>query len=223
MASDFNTHGRQTYYRDLKDPQSTYTKAVLESSNLVGSATVEDPNIHRPILDLDFECRLVPSTTKGHYHLYMDGLDITWPKYKVLLVALADAGVISEAYMRESIKKGFTAARLPWVKKEEDDINSAEPDGIVKLISNEQDWVNNFKLLQPVLEDVYVSEYLTTAERKRYHQAVDKQEWRKVASWLHKAWFSLPDSESIQHMPAFHRFCDLCSETWVFGNEKEKE
>lgn len=29
---------------------------------------------HSPVLDIDFPARLLPSTTEGHFHSYLDGL-----------------------------------------------------------------------------------------------------------------------------------------------------
>jgi len=73
--------------------------------------------VHRPVLDLDFPAQLVPSSTPGHFHLYLD-LEVPHAKYMTLLGALADAGVIEPGYCGASQERGYTAVRLPWVKKE---------------------------------------------------------------------------------------------------------
>lgn len=73
---------------------------------------------HSPVLDIDFPARLVPSTTEGHFHLYLDGLTMRWETYAKLLEALAEAGVIEDGYAGASISRESTYVRLPHVRKE---------------------------------------------------------------------------------------------------------
>jgi hypothetical protein len=73
---------------------------------------------HKVILDIDLRARLIPSSTPGHFHLYIDK-EISWDRYIVLMHALSDAGIVEPGYVGASIARGYTAARLPWVKKGE--------------------------------------------------------------------------------------------------------
>ncbi len=75
-------------------------------------------SLHSPVLDIDFPARLVPSSTPGHFHLYLDGLSMTWLDYEKLLTALAAAGVVQEGYVHASIARKATAVRVPGCKKE---------------------------------------------------------------------------------------------------------
>lgn len=79
------------------------------------SSEVSD-NRHWPVIDIDYPAALVPSTTPGHFHLYLDR-DVEWSKYRKVLEALADAGLIQDGFMRASVKRRKTYVRLPWVKK----------------------------------------------------------------------------------------------------------
>lgn len=72
---------------------------------------------HALLLDLDVPAYLVPSTTPGHSHLYVD-VAINEDDYFELLDMLADCGVIEEGYAIASKRKGGTFLRLPWVKKQ---------------------------------------------------------------------------------------------------------
>lgn len=72
---------------------------------------------HRPVLDIDFPVHVVPSSTPGHYHLYLDK-PLPWPRYRRLLEALADAGIIEPGYARVSIARRYTSVRLPWIRKD---------------------------------------------------------------------------------------------------------
>lgn len=72
---------------------------------------------HTVMLDLDVPVRLVPSSTTGHWHLYID-VAMPWWRYRRLLRALKTAGIIEPGYYSVSVARKHTALRLPWVKKE---------------------------------------------------------------------------------------------------------
>ena len=71
---------------------------------------------HYPCIDIDIPVRLVPSSTPGHSHLYVDE-PITWGTYKRLLVALAEAGIVERGYLNASVAQGGTTVRMPHIKK----------------------------------------------------------------------------------------------------------
>lgn len=91
-----------------------------------GDVTVEDAEVvtswlvgtklHGPVLDIDIPHELVPSTTPGHSHLYLD-VKVSWRKYKRLLKALAAAGVVEPGYVKASLRRKHTAVRVPWLAK----------------------------------------------------------------------------------------------------------
>jgi hypothetical protein len=74
---------------------------------------------HLPVLDLDYDAHLEPSTTPGHFHLYLDH-HVEHDKYMKLLDALADCGLIEWGYAKASRKRGATFVRVPGVVKGED-------------------------------------------------------------------------------------------------------
>lgn len=100
-----------------------------KDANLITSKSEDFPwgEYHRPILDIDFEAELVPSSTPGHYHLYLDKL-MTWDVYLELLEALAKAGVIQWGFYDGAKLRGATSARLPWIKKGDKKANMLDPD-----------------------------------------------------------------------------------------------
>lgn len=81
--------------------------------------SADDDGLHRPVLDIDFPAALIPSSTPGHFHLYLDK-QLEGPRYMKLLDALAEAGIIEQGYASVSKARGYTSARLPWVKKRVD-------------------------------------------------------------------------------------------------------
>lgn len=85
-----------------------------EHANLISS---EGPGgFHYPVIDLDFPARLEPSTTPGHFHLYLDRA-MTWPQYRKLLRALHQARIIEKGFCALSIKRGASFVRKPGHKK----------------------------------------------------------------------------------------------------------
>lgn len=106
---DFDLGGRKTWI--AKDGQRV--EAPLDEAWVVSSDT---GMWHRPVLDLDFPARLVPSTTPGHFHLYLD-IDLGWDDYQWLLSVMAEVGILEKGYVGAAIERGATHVRLPWVKK----------------------------------------------------------------------------------------------------------
>ncbi len=98
-------------YAVTDDREEVFTH---EEATLVGS--MDGPDSHLPVLDIDFPAALVPSSTPDHYHLYMNQ-PMSWPAYKKLLRALYDCGVIEEGFYTMSIERGQTFVRFPGVRK----------------------------------------------------------------------------------------------------------
>lgn len=84
---------------------------TYEEANLILSSTTNG-NEHLPVFDLDFPCKLVPSRTEGHFHLYMN-VPVEWEAFLKVLEAMVDAGLIEKGYYEASKTRGFTAARVP--------------------------------------------------------------------------------------------------------------
>lgn len=128
---------RRRYFRaepvPIPDPIETMMRALPEGSfgstsglsqaipepravdaNLVSS--LGDDGLHYPVLDLDFGAYVVPSSTPGHFHLYLERA-MPWDTYAGLLVALAEAGVIERGYADACLARGMTFVRMPGVSK----------------------------------------------------------------------------------------------------------
>lgn len=86
----------------------------VDTAELVSSEVGND--LHMPVLDLDVPHTLVPSSTPGHSHLYID-VPMSWQQYRRLLLALANAGVIEDGYASISIARRRTEVRVPWLRK----------------------------------------------------------------------------------------------------------
>lgn len=82
----------------------------------IATSLIKDSFNHLVLLDIDMGVELIPSTTPGHYHLAINKV-LPWSQYRELLIALMVAGILEEGYVHSSIERGYTAVRLPWVKK----------------------------------------------------------------------------------------------------------
>jgi hypothetical protein len=113
-----------------------WTDQPINKANLITSKVDRYPygvEYHRPVLDIDFEAELIPSSTPGHYHLYLDK-QLPKQAYFNLLRSLADAGIIQHGFADSAIGRGATSARLPWIKKDDWAANQADPDAEVKTL-----------------------------------------------------------------------------------------
>lgn len=89
----------------------------IEQANVITSMIADRVTHHKVVIDLDLPTKLVPSSTPGHFHLYIDH-EMELEPYMKLLKALLEAGLVEEGYVNAAIARGHTAVRLPWIKKE---------------------------------------------------------------------------------------------------------
>lgn len=99
-----------------------------EHANLVSSQVFYDEQkltaYHTPIIDLDIPAQLIPSTTPGHSHLFIDKL-LTDEQYDKLLRVLVEVGIVQKGILDlqwETDK--MTCARLPGIIKEVNSLSS---------------------------------------------------------------------------------------------------
>lgn len=114
--------------------------ANIVSSHIKAFDPFRASHTHRPVLDLDRPytaqdalqidylfaeyslkpselVEVVPSTTEGHCHLYLQFM-VPERQYMRILMYLAVFGLIETGYATASIARGGTFVRLPGVKKE---------------------------------------------------------------------------------------------------------
>ena len=77
---------------------------------------VPQVGFHTVAIDVDVPVRVLKSSTHDHYHLLID-VPMPWWKYRRLLRALMEAGIIERGYYSASLRREGTFLRLPWVKK----------------------------------------------------------------------------------------------------------
>jgi hypothetical protein len=105
------------------DENADYTEADRRrlvddpaQAHVVTSRVAGADDMHKVVIDLDLPAALVPSTTEGHFHLYVDKA-MSGDAYFRLLDALVDAGLVEAGFASASRARGHTAVRLPWIKK----------------------------------------------------------------------------------------------------------
>lgn len=105
-----------TYSKEVREPAPDLAVANISTSIREDIGDPHAQPVHALLLDLDVPAWLVPSSTPGHSHLYVD-VAIQQTAYFRLLDALAECGVIQHGYAECSKRRGGTALRLPWIKK----------------------------------------------------------------------------------------------------------
>lgn len=90
----------------------TYNEAAKKGEDIF----TDRGQLHTPVLDIDIPATLIPSSTPGKNHLYLN-TPMTWEDYCKLLDVMAEVGILEPGYVSASKKRGFTAVRLPWIQK----------------------------------------------------------------------------------------------------------
>jgi hypothetical protein len=99
--------------KDGKRPGDTVLGvSTREDADLVSSQSAWEAGVHYPLLDIDLPAQLVPSSTEGHFHLYLEK-PMQWGDYVFLLKALEHVGVLQKGFVRCAIERGRTQCRLP--------------------------------------------------------------------------------------------------------------
>ena len=102
----------QEYAADVVSPGD----GMYDVANVVCSSLNRDGNLyHRPMIDLDFDAALLPSSTPGHWHLYLDKV-MDDETYKEFIKAMNHFGIVANGNVNQ-LKKGGTFLRLPHVRK----------------------------------------------------------------------------------------------------------
>lgn len=109
----------------VNEPEKLILSALAgKAPNLIGSKVEmhniyrDDKQWHAPVIDLDMPCRLLPSSTLEHYHLYIDQA-VEWENYAKLLKALRDCHFISFGYYQAAMKHKETYVRWGTTKQQE--------------------------------------------------------------------------------------------------------
>lgn len=97
------------------DPSAHEATADLDQANVVSSSGLLFDQ-HFPVLDLDVPAHLVPSSTPGHSHLYLD-VSMTGEQLWWLCDVLVEVGVLERGYVDACRTRGYTSVRLPWIRK----------------------------------------------------------------------------------------------------------
>jgi hypothetical protein len=90
----------------------TGTSPMLDLATLT---TTDEPK-HMLAIDVDVPAWLLPSSTPGHSHLYVD-LAISEGPLWAFLDAAAAIGLVEEGYVSACKSRGMTSLRAPWVRK----------------------------------------------------------------------------------------------------------
>lgn len=90
--------------------------ATIDHMNVFGSRL--DNGNHVPLFDFDFPVELVPSSTPGHFHLYVSK-EIGWEHYRDILLAMRRARLLDAGWVDSALEERCATIRPPHVMKEE--------------------------------------------------------------------------------------------------------
>lgn len=93
-------------------PEDLTTVTEGEADLICSDVEHSEGLAHRPVIDLDFPCQLVPSATPGHFHLYIDKT-ISWSQFEQVLFAMTRAGLVQKGYLDATRRRGYAAVRHP--------------------------------------------------------------------------------------------------------------
>lgn len=125
-------------YQDEYDRTPLVDKTIDEA-NLILSREIGGSygvTYHRPVIDLDYEAELIPSSTPGHFHLYINK-EIPEALYWKFLRVMAECGIVQQGWVDSSIARGASSVRLPWIKKDDWVANQADPTLSIKKLQVE--------------------------------------------------------------------------------------
>jgi hypothetical protein len=126
---------RRRYYNPMLDPhvvENKMTDKMAKAVNRYAGGPLNEPDeghpanlvsslctdkLHRPALDIDVPCELIPSSTPGHHHLYFPTVEMHWWEYAALLGALARGGILEPQYYTASLGRRQTLLRPPGVTR----------------------------------------------------------------------------------------------------------
>lgn len=128
------------------DPEKMATDGYADGTPMVTDGTFPhnvvtsllDNGKHALVLDLDFPAAVVPSSTPGHFHLYLDK-ELDWWDVTYLLGALQVVRILGEGYVKHSLDRGAAVVRMPWVNKARQASQASEPQpapGIVPVVDD---------------------------------------------------------------------------------------
>lgn len=172
---------------DLPDAHTWSSELVDAEGNLTGYHTV--------MLDIDFPVRVIPSSSPGHYHLYIDRV-VEHDKYFALLEALVGAEILEPGYVEASRARGATHLRLPWVKKgqeffSEDEDEVAQRSGVNHAIPES---------LAIGLEQSKAGQTASLGDFAQYREFLDEvvdPQIKAVAESIHAPDVTLEEAEQI--------------------------
>lgn len=110
---------RTLYFKDPLSGNGIHDFVPADDANANIVSSLLPSGKHAPVLDLDIPHTLIPSSTPGHSHLYLD-VEMSWWKYRVLLWALRFTNIIEPGYYQMATFRRQTLVRRPGVIKQND-------------------------------------------------------------------------------------------------------
>lgn len=113
-------------YLSKRGPKGdVYPPGRVDPEGNIVASVCDDLYTHKPVIDLDFPCRLIPSSTPGHFHLYIDE-EMSWEACLQMLEGLLNAGLIQQGWYDGAVAAKRMTVRHPDFPKSKEEILLAE-------------------------------------------------------------------------------------------------
>jgi len=155
----------QTHRRVLSENSDEAVKVTPNNSKpdspsrstVISSKSRVYDHLHRPMIDLDLDAALVPSSTPGHNHLYINR-PIDEKQYERLLFVMRDCGLVQPGVYNSFKLNQETSLRIPGVSKggplelevRQEFEGDAEVNELKKKIKELQDQVENIQSIKKI-------------------------------------------------------------------------
>jgi len=110
------SHHHIDFSKHEYDPAGNHEVTDLGLAHVTGSRLKGTTNRHALLLDIDHPAWLLPSSTPGHHHLYVD-IECGFDDLVNFLRAAERIGLVEKGYVACSRERGWTSLRLPWIRK----------------------------------------------------------------------------------------------------------
>lgn len=113
---------RKTYIKTGKwvdDYDEVHNETLVASTGTAANIISSETNItgiHLPLFDFDFPCKLIKSSTKGHFHLYVNK-PVAWIHLYPLIIAMRNAGLLDVEWANIAIRDKQMLLRTANTKK----------------------------------------------------------------------------------------------------------
>jgi hypothetical protein len=118
LASDYHYDISDAKFVSDAEKATTTTSLVEEAGFFRWKRDLpREDTYHKPVIEMDTPV-YVTTSENGTHQVYIDKM-MPWMQYRLLLWVLATCGIVDRNHYVETVRRGYSLIRLPWVKRPE--------------------------------------------------------------------------------------------------------